>query len=218
MIQAKKTIPSTPMIQSTTTPQRHLILDALRGMALLGICLANYPEFSLYTFLDSSVTAAMPTAPVDTVVKYLQYIFIDGKFYTLFSILFGIGFSLMLTNAREKGINGLRIFYRRMAVLLLIGLIHLVFLWAGDILILYAFVGFFLPLFRKLSDKKTPPFRGSAAPAARRDRHYRHVYRLGSGCPRYLRHPLFPYTGRHQRRKFSCMAGATRQLYGCSPF
>jgi len=154
MTQAKKTIPSTPMIQPTTLRQRHLILDALRGMALLGICLANYPEFSLYTFLDSSVTAAMPTAPVDTVVKYLQYIFIDGKFYTLFSILFGIGFSLMLTNAREKGINGLRIFYRRMAILLLIGLIHLVFLWAGDILILYAFVGFFLPLFRKLSDKK----------------------------------------------------------------
>ncbi len=155
MTQAKKTIPSTPMIQPTTLRQRHLILDALRGMALLGICLANYPEFSLYTFLDSSVTAAMPTAPVDTVVKYLQYIFIDGKFYTLFSILFGIGFSLMLTNAREKGINGLRIFYRRMAILLLIGLIHLVFLWAGDILILYAFVGFFLPLFRKLSDKNS---------------------------------------------------------------
>ncbi|MCC8186775.1 MAG: DUF418 domain-containing protein [Bacteroides sp.] len=142
------------MIQPTTTRQRYLILDALRGMALLGICLANYPEFSLYTFLDSSVTAAMPTAPVDTVVKYLQYIFIDGKFYTLFSILFGIGFSLILTNAREKGTNGLRIFYRRMAVLLLIGLLHLVFLWAGDILILYAFVGFFLPLFRKLSDKR----------------------------------------------------------------
>ncbi len=134
--------------------QRYILLDALRGLALLGICLANYPEFSLYTFLGSEVTAAMPTARIDTVVKYLQYIFIDGKFYTLFSILFGIGFSLILSNATQRNRNGLPVFYRRMLILLLIGLFHLLFLWAGDILILYAFAGLFLPLFRNLSDRK----------------------------------------------------------------
>ena len=134
--------------------QRHIILDALRGLALLGICLANFPEFSLYTFQSSQVTGAMPTAGIDTVVKYLQYIFIDGKFYTLFSLLFGIGFSIILSNASQKGHNGLRIFYRRMSVLFLFGLCHLLFLWAGDILILYAFIGFFLPLFRNISNKR----------------------------------------------------------------
>lgn len=139
---------------SGTVKQRHIILDALRGLALFGICLANFPEFSLYTFLNSDVTGLMPTAGIDIVVKYLQYIFIDGKFYTIFSLLFGIGFSIILSNAEQKGRNGLKIFYRRMTVLFLIGLFHLVFLWAGDILILYAFLGFFLPLFRNITNTK----------------------------------------------------------------
>ncbi|MDR2915699.1 MAG: DUF418 domain-containing protein [Tannerella sp.] len=136
------------------TKERYIILDFLRGIALLGICLANFPEFALYTFQSPDVVAAMPTAGIDTVVKYFQYIFIDGKFYTLFSLLFGIGFSIILSNSVRNNRNGLRIFYRRMTVLLLIGLFHLLCLWAGDILILYAFLGFFLPLFRNASDKK----------------------------------------------------------------
>jgi len=137
---------------------RHIILDALRGLALLGICLANFPEFSLYSFLDSSVTGTMSTAGVDRIIRYLQYIFIDGKFYTLFSILFGIGFSIILSNATQKGTNGMKIFYRRLTVLFFIGLFHLVFLWAGDILILYAFLGFFLPIFRNISNKRLLQF------------------------------------------------------------
>jgi len=144
-------------IAEASTP-RHIILDALRGLALLGICLANFPEFSLYSFLDSSVTGAMPTAGADRIVRYLQYIFIDGKFYTIFSILFGIGFSIILSNAAQKGNNGLKIFYRRMIVLFFIGLFHMVFLWAGDILILYALLGFFLPLFRNVSNKRLLQF------------------------------------------------------------
>lgn len=142
------------MKDSLKPKQRHIILDSLRGIAIFGICLANFPEFSLYTFQNSQVTSAMPTAGIDTVVKYLQYIFIDGKFYTLFSLLFGIGFSIILTNAAQNNQNGIKVFYRRISVLFLIGLFHLLFLWAGDILILYAFLGFFLPLFRHVSNKK----------------------------------------------------------------
>ena len=134
--------------------ERYIILDLLRGVALLGICLANFPEFALYTFQPREVVAAMPTAGIDTIVKYLQYIFIDGKFYTIFSLLFGIGFSIILSNAVKNNKNGLLIFYRRMIVLLFIGLFHLICLWAGDILILYAFLGLFLPFFRNFSDKK----------------------------------------------------------------
>lgn len=92
-----------PYISSPVKPQeRHIILDALRGVALLGICLANYSEFSLYSFLPDKQTAAMSTANVDTAVKYFQYVFIDRKFYTLFSLLFGIGFSIILSNAAQK--------------------------------------------------------------------------------------------------------------------
>ena len=134
--------------------ERYIILDILRGIALFGICLANFPEFSLYTFLNKDVVEAMPTADIDRVVKYIQYIFVDGKFYSLFSLLFGVGFTIIMSNMLKKNSNGMLIFYRRMAILLLIGFIHLLLLWAGDILLLYALVGMTLPLFRNLSDKK----------------------------------------------------------------
>ena len=133
--------------------KRFIILDALRGFALLGICLANYPEFSLYTFLEPESVQSMPSAGIDLVTKYFIYIFIDGKFYTIFSLLFGIGFSIILENNRKRGANGLKVFYRRMLFLLLIGFAHLMLIWSGDILMLYALVGMILPLFHNRKDK-----------------------------------------------------------------
>lgn len=133
--------------------ERYIILDALRGLALFGICLANFPEFSLYSFLKSDVAAGMPTAGIDRVIRYLQYIFIDGKFYTLFSLLFGIGFAILISNAMRKQADGFRVFYRRMGILLVIGFLHLMFIWSGDILVLYALIGLFLPLFRNVSNR-----------------------------------------------------------------
>ena len=125
--------------------KRHVILDALRGFAILGIILANFPEFSLWTFSDPSGWTL-----TDKITRAVQTFLIDGKFYTLFSLLFGIGFSIQLSNADGR----LRTFYRRMAVLLVIGLLHLCFLWSGDILMLYAVCGMLLPLFRKLPVRK----------------------------------------------------------------
>ena len=145
---------STNDISPVKTSERYVILDALRGFALLGICMANFPEFSLYTFLLPETVAAMPTAVADRITRYLLYIFVDGKFYTLFSLLFGIGFSIIIRNAERKGTNGFRIFYRRMGMLLLFGFLHLMFIWSGDILMLYALLGMLLPLFRRVSDKK----------------------------------------------------------------
>lgn len=132
---------------------RYVILDVLRGFALLGIALANFPEFSLYSFLPGETAEAMPTACIDRIVHYLQYFFIDGKFYTIFSLLFGVGFSIIIANAMKRGANGFRIFYRRMYILLLIGFLHLMFLWSGDILMLYALLGMLLPLFRNATNR-----------------------------------------------------------------
>lgn len=131
--------------------KRYVVLDALRGFALLGIILANFPEFSLWTFADSA-----SHTPLDRVVRAFQYFFIDGKFYTLFSLLFGIGFSIQLENAGQRT----RTFYRRMVTFFLIGLLHLLFLWSGDILMLYAAMGMLLPLFRKLPSKALLAFAG----------------------------------------------------------
>lgn len=133
--------------------QRHIILDALRGFALLGICLANYPEFSLYTFLSPEDVESLPSHGIDLITKYFLYIFIDGKFYTIFSILFGIGFSIILENNQKRGAKATRVFYRRMLGLLIIGLLHLMLVWSGDILMLYALVGMLLPVFYKRKDK-----------------------------------------------------------------
>ncbi len=133
--------------------KRHVILDALRGFALIGICMANFPEFSLYTFLHKEAATAMPTSEWDTVTKWLLSIFMDGKFYTIFSLLFGIGFSIIISNVAKRGGNAYVIFYRRMFVLLVIGFLHLMFIWSGDILMLYALMGMILPLFIKVSDR-----------------------------------------------------------------
>lgn len=145
---------NTNHITPVQSSERHIILDALRGLALLGICLANFPEFSLYTFQSSERITSMSTVGIDRTVRFLQYLFIDGKFYTLFSLLFGIGFSIIISNASRKGTDGFRIFYRRMTVLAFIGFLHLFFLWSGDILLLYALLGMLLPLFRNVSNKR----------------------------------------------------------------
>ena len=131
----------------TTEKQRYVILDALRGLALMGIALANFPEFGLWTFLSSEKQATMSTANIDEFVRFLLYMLVDGKFYTIFSLLFGIGFSLILAR------HGRRLFVRRMLLLVIIGFLHLMFIWSGDILLLYAVGGLILTLFVGLSDK-----------------------------------------------------------------
>lgn len=133
--------------------ERYMILDILRGFALMGIAVANFPEFALYTFLPGEAVAAMPTAKADCVARWVHYMLIDGKFYTIFSLLFGIGFSIIISNAMCRGADGLKIFYRRMAILAAIGLLHLMLLWSGDILLLYALMGMLLPLFRNATDR-----------------------------------------------------------------
>ena len=131
----------------TTAKERYVILDALRGLALLGIALANFPEFALWTFLSADERQAMATAGIDSVVRYLQYLLVDGKFYTIFSLLFGVGFSLILSR------HSVSLFVRRMLILAFIGFCHLMFIWSGDILLLYACGGLLLPLFIRLKDK-----------------------------------------------------------------
>ena len=145
------------MPPTTATPvtatDRSIILDILRGFALLGICIANYAGFSLFIFQNPEQMASFPTATIDKGLAYFHFAFIDGKFYSLFSLLFGIGFSIILLRNQQAGRNPLPLFYRRLLILALIGLAHALLLWDGDILFLYALLGMLLPLFRKCSDK-----------------------------------------------------------------
>lgn len=129
------------------------ILDVLRGFALIGVLLDNLFGFTGWGFLTQPMREALTTWPADGIVSLSEITFIKGKFYSLFSLLFGIGFSIILIRNEQKGINPLKIFYRRLVILLLIGAAHLYFLWEGDILMLYALIGLLLPLFRKCTDK-----------------------------------------------------------------
>jgi uncharacterized protein len=133
--------------------ERADILDILRGFALLGVMLDNLFGFTGWIFLTQAQREALSTWPADGMVGLLELTFINGKFYSLFSLLFGIGFSIILIRNGQKGINPLKIFYRRLFILLLIGAAHLFLLWEGDILFLYALIGLLLPLFRKCSDR-----------------------------------------------------------------
>lgn len=132
----------------TGVKERFVFLDALRGFALLGIALANFPEFGLWTFLTADSQAAMPTATADRLIRFLQYALVDGKFYTIFSLLFGVGFSLFLSRHSSSR------FLLRMLILLGIGLLHLLFLWNGDILSLYAAGGILLVCFIRIPERR----------------------------------------------------------------
>ncbi|MDM7862061.1 hypothetical protein QTP81_15765 [Alteromonas sp. ASW11-36] len=131
--------------------QRHDILDALRGFALFGICLANLTVFSGWVATPPPIKESIAGAHV---FDFMQSLLIDGRFYTLFSFLFGLGFALQLSRLQpSNGHSGMAIYLRRLAILLLIGLLHIFLLWHGDILALYAILGFVLVLFRNLSDR-----------------------------------------------------------------
>ena len=138
-----------PVLQN----ERSDILDVLRGFALFGVLLDNIFGFTGWGFLTQSMREGLPTWPADGIVGLSELTFINGKFYSLFSLLFGIGFSIILVRNEQRGIDPLKIFYRRLFILLLIGAAHLFLLWEGDILFLYALIGMILPLFRKFSDK-----------------------------------------------------------------
>ncbi len=133
--------------------ERADILDVLRGFAILGIFIDNVFGFTGYGNFTQAQREAIPTFYSDAIIGLSELAFVHGKFYSLFSLLFGIGFSIILIRNEQKGINPLKIFYRRLFILLLIGAAHIFLLWEGDILLLYALLGFILPLFRKWSDK-----------------------------------------------------------------
>ncbi len=145
------------MSLATTTPidasERAGILDALRGFAILGIFLDNVFSFTGYGFFSMARREALPTFYVDALLGASEMAFVHGKFYSIFSLLFGIGFSIILLRNQQRGINPLKIFYRRLFLLFLIGSFHLFVLWEGDILLLYALIGCLLPLFNKCSNK-----------------------------------------------------------------
>src|SRR5918912_3481677 len=130
--------------------ERIKILDVLRGLAVCGILVGNMQWFSGYGMMPPTLASQSPLG--DQVTHFLVHFFVEGKFYSIFPFLFGFGFALQIARAEERGDREASLFKRRLFWLLVIGLLHAYLLWAGDILSIYALMGFLLILFRKKSD------------------------------------------------------------------
>lgn len=133
--------------------ERILMLDALRGLALFGILMVNMPV--MFEPISSLLMGAKPDMPLQHVIaeSFIKFFF-EGKFYVIFSFLFGYGFWLFLNKSTDNGSGIVPLYRRRLMFLLLFGLAHIALLWAGDILVFYALFGFILILFRKSSNRK----------------------------------------------------------------
>ena len=136
---------------SAPTRERIRALDVLRGVAVAGILFANVLVFFGSFVMPADRAAALPTAARDAVALFLDKVFVDGKFYSIFSLLFGIGFGLQLARGGDAALPRLK---RRLRILLAIGAIHAVLIWAGDILMLYALLGFTMPWFARKSNRE----------------------------------------------------------------
>ncbi len=136
---------------SSPTHERIHALDVLRGVAVAGILFANVLVFFGLFAMPPDRAAALPTASRDAVVLFVEKVLVDGKFYSVFSLLFGIGFGLQLARGGEPALPRFR---RRLRILLAIGALHAFLIWGGDILMLYALLGFTLPWFARKSNRE----------------------------------------------------------------
>ncbi len=143
--------PPTPL-RPVARSERIEAIDIVRGFALLGVFTVNM------LFFHSPAQAAEIglswwTNPVDWWAAAAIGVFASGKFYAMFSLLFGLGMALQMERADRRGVSFARYFLRRLAVLLGFGLTHMLLLWYGDILTLYAVLGTVLLLFHRASSR-----------------------------------------------------------------
>lgn len=138
-------------MQTPLSNERLQVVDALRGFALAGITIAH--------MLEQFIAAPRPAEGwgvealiVDNVVIAGQVIFVMGKFYSIFALLFGMSFAIMMENAARKGSNFSGRFLWRLTLLLMIGIVHSL-IYRGDILVVYVVIGFVLPFFYNLPNK-----------------------------------------------------------------
>ena len=126
-----------------TANQRIQALDVVRGFALLGIFLMNIEWFNRPI---SSLGQGMPPGltGADWWASWFVLYFVQGKFWTIFSLLFGMGFAVMMTRAERAGREFKIVYLRRVLALAAFGAAHFILLWEGDILFSYAIAALML--------------------------------------------------------------------------
>lgn len=131
--------------------ERSMVLDGLRGFAVLGILAMNIGGFALPE-ADFFNPRTGGLEGVDGAVWWFQRLVFDMKMQSLFSMLFGAGLVVLSVRARRAGRSSGAIFYRRVAVLAVMGILHAYLLWYGDILWTYAVCGALIYPLHRLSN------------------------------------------------------------------
>ncbi|SFQ00119.1 DUF418 domain-containing protein [Parafilimonas terrae] len=129
---------------------RTIIVDVIRGFALIGVLISNFTSYVDQQTPEPILNSI--SSSLDRFLMNFNSVFLEWKFMTLFSILFGYGFGLILESLEKRNINPNFFFVKRMFWLFIFGVIHSIFWW-GDVLNLYAMSGILLLLFRNKSNK-----------------------------------------------------------------
>lgn len=139
-----------PEFRPVADNERIQALDVIRGFALIGIFFMNIEWFNR-SFLDFGSGIPANVHGIDWLATYFVNFFVAGKFWTIFSLLFGMGFAVMLTRSEDTGRAFIKPYIRRIIALGIFGLLHTILLWPGDILFSYAFTaaGLLIILFGK---------------------------------------------------------------------
>jgi uncharacterized protein len=145
---------NTPATAPLPSSERLSTLDVLRGFALLGILIMNMPGFSYSGWHESDGSHYWPSA-LDQLAEEVRDALFSGKFNSLFSVLFGLGFTIQFARMQQQDpLHADRLYLRRLSVLFVLGLVHACVFWTGDVLHVYALLGIVL-LFglRRVSDR-----------------------------------------------------------------
>jgi uncharacterized protein len=141
------------MTDRTSIPRLEFV-DSLRGFALFGVFWANLLIFSGIGYMSAEQRASSFGGPFDAWAFLLERFFIENKFMGLFSFLFGISFWLFQSRVQNRGTSPIRLFYRRIFWLFVIGAVHGWLFWCFDILRFYALWAVLLPLFMRTAPKR----------------------------------------------------------------
>jgi uncharacterized protein len=128
-------------------------IDALRALALLGILSVNIWFFAHPEMLTTGMRGDPVDSVADQLVRFTSSVLFEGKSYVLFSFLFGLSFVFAWAQASDSGANHTRRAVRRFTALIVLGLLHGLFLFAGDILLAYGILGFILLSARRISTR-----------------------------------------------------------------
>lgn len=136
----------------TKAKKRIDLLDIYRGFAILGIFVVNITIMNS-TFLNQDEFAKQWTSNIDQISEKVLQLFFYTKFFPIFSLLFGLGISMQALKMSDENRLSFSFFRRRMLILFFFGVFHIMFLWSGDVLNLYAIIGLFTTLMIKRSNK-----------------------------------------------------------------